>query len=128
MDAKRFFGLQTDGRSTQQRVEVWGSLRQCGFGTLERSILAAAGGEGTGRGLQGAGARGGWRLGWEGSQVELVRGTSWCKKGGFLTKFSGIYIDAFRLSILIATSKEGMTQLTEQTLDGHEPQRVGEHF
>lgn len=31
-------------------------------------------------------------------------------------------------AILIATSKEGMTQLTEQTLDGHEPQHVGEHF
>ena len=92
-----FLWAATDGQSTQQRVEVWGSLRQCGFGTLERSILAAAWGEGTGRGLQGAGARGGWRLGWEGSQVELVRGTSWCKKGGFLTKFSGIYIDAFRL-------------------------------
>ena len=60
--AIRFFGLQTDGQSTQQRVEVWGSLRQCGFGTLERSILAAAGGEGTGGGLQGAGAQGdgGW--------------------------------------------------------------------
>ena len=48
---------------TQQRVEVWGSLRQCGFGTLERSILAAAGGEGTGGGLQGAGARGGMAVG-----------------------------------------------------------------
>lgn len=50
------------------------------------------------------------------------------QKGRLSDKFSGIYIDAFRLSILIATSKEGMTQLTEQTLDGHEPQHVGEHF
>lgn len=59
----------TDGQSTQQRVEVWGSLRQCGFGTLERSILAAAGGEGTGCGLQGAGARGDG--GWVGKGVKL---------------------------------------------------------
>ena len=31
-------------------------------------------------------------------------------------------------AILIATSKEGMAQLTEQMLDGHEPRHVGEHF